>query len=472
MKINVNIKEKFLSLYNKTTRTQRIFVPVLILLLISCYLYGKETWNKYVISKQARNIITKITKTEKDFLASNGKYTKNIFLNKELSDELNIKSDSEVENKKIVSKRRRFNNSSREEKAYDSGYSGDFYIEIDSANACLVVKYKKNTQDKTTFYASFEDEHVFCQGKKCIKESNSINEKLCYKDGTCFTSKQSQATEQKCGDGKGSQTRECVPSCEGGTCKPWKECVCQKGFEWDGKTCKQLQTEKDCTEKQCFTGVYCEDQEPITKDIQNGSCKRFSSCQKNKGWKYTPWQCSCNGEKFCPSKESCEPYPGNKDKFILPNQVGACTGIRYTCDKDRGWVSQANNCICNKIGTFWNREKGEAICSDCTNKPAHAVFTSSGKDKDACSWKCEYGYKEINGKCVKPNGQYLCVHTESQICTDEFSKKRKLQKDAKKTNEGQPCFVEEKDNVLFYNQKERSCQICQCVVNFKDSKIN
>ncbi len=461
--IKINIKEKVLSLYNRTTKTQRIVFPLLVLLLISAYLYGKEIWDKYSVSKQAKNIITTISKSEKDFYTANGEYNKDIFRQSKLVKELNIKTESEVENNIQFSRRRFGKNINNDQTSYDTGYSGDFYIETDASNACVVLKYKKNTSDKTTFYASFEDENIFCQGKKCFKQSSSNNEKLCYSDGGCFVPKQTQQTQQKCGNGRGTQTRECVPNCEGGSCKPWNECVCEKGFEWDGETCKQLQTEKDCTQDQCFTGIYCEDREPVTKNITNGSCERIASCQKNKGWEYTPWQCSCNSKDFCPSSEACVAYPGNKEKLVLPNQEGFCTKVSYICDKDQGWVAHANKCVCDKVGTFWNRKKGEAKCSDCTNKPEHAIFTSSGNDKGACSWKCENGYQEKKGKCVKPNGQYLCVRTDLQICTDDFSKKRKLQKDAKKTNEGQSCFVEEKDNVLFYNQKERTCQICQCV---------
>ncbi len=470
------IKETFYKLVDyvrKTTKRQRIVFCVLILIISVAYLYGKELWNKHTISNQAQEIIHEIVKSEKSYFENNGKYTKDIFLDTGLKKVLhvNLNSGRNRNNSKDAARRNRHNNSSKEPKSYDSGYSGDFYIEVDGDNACLVLKYKRDTSDKTIFYASFEDETIFCQGKKCFKESTGHDEKLCYVDGVCFPYKQSQTTEQQCGDGKGTQTRECVPTCEGGTCKPWSECVCQKGFGWDGNTCKQLQTEKDCTDQQCFNGVYCEDLEPTTKNIDNGSCTRLASCQKNKGWNYMTWKCSCDNKNFCPTEGSCVPAPENKEQIVLPDEEGSCSGIHYVCNNKTGWIELANNCVCNKVGTFWDRKKGEAKCSECTNKPAGAVYTSSGKNGNDCSWECEDGYQKNKDKCVKPTGQYLCVYTDLQICTDDFSKKRKIQKDAKKTNEGQPCFVEDKDNILFYNQKNRTCQICQCV-DFEDEKVS
>ncbi|MBO4707690.1 MAG: hypothetical protein J5594_03945 [Elusimicrobiaceae bacterium] len=464
------IKETFykvISFLRKTTKRQIILVSVLVVVISVAYIYGKNLWNRYVVSKQAQNIVNKIVDSEKKYFKTNGTYTKNILLDKEVSQVLKIKLDTNgndknlSRNSRIISRRNRFN-LNRPGASYDTGYSGDFYIEIDADNTCLVLKYKKSTPDKTVYYASFEDQTTFCQGKKCLKQSSGYNEKLCYIDGMCFPSKQNQPTEQKCGGGRGIQTRECTSSCEGGTCKPWSNCICEKGFEWDGKTCKQLQTEKDCTPDQCFNGAYCEDSESIKREIENGSCTRLATCQKNKGWQYSPWKCSCKGRDFCSVEDTCVQYPGDKDQLILPNNEGSCTNVRHRCVRGRGWTPFANNCVCNKVGTFWDSKTHEAKCQDCTNKPDGAIYTSSGKSGNDCSWKCEDTYKESKGRCLKQSGQYLCVNIDLQICTDEFSKNRKIKKDTK-TNEGQPCFVEDQDNVLFYNQKERNCQICQCV---------
>lgn len=474
---DIDVNEVFVylkNLYDKTTKRQRILFLVIVISLISGYFYGKNWWERYQITKQAKNIITKIVKSEKDFFAANGKYATNIFKDKQLANNLGISSGYSGEDTYFNQddNMRGWRNSSTfnsEEESSGAVYSGDFYIEVDPENTCLVLKYKKNTLDKTIFYASFEKEKVLCQGKKCLKESTD-NESLCYLNGGCFISKQTKETERLCGGGKGSQTRECSPSCEGGTCGEWSACVCEKGFGWDGKTCKQLQTEADCSEEQCFNGIYCEDKEILTKNIENGSCQRFASCQKNSGWKYSSWKCSCNNETFCPSNEKCFPYPGNTDQIALPNQEGSCTDIHYTCEQNQGWVAQASNCVCDKIGTFWDSEKGEAKCSDCTKKPENAIYVSAGKDGDNCLWECPKEYQKRKGSCVKPNGQFLCVRTETQICTDEFSKKRKLKID-ERNNEGQSCFTEDNDNVLYFDKKTQACQICQCV-DLKTGKIS
>ena len=454
-----------------TTKKQRIIFLVIILLLIACSIYGKILWRRYKIVKRAENIVAKISKSEMDFFKINGKYREDIFRDRKLARDLRISSTAPVTRSSKTSKtknrrsRRRTTSQTITNEVYDMGYSGDYYIQINADNACLVLKYKKNTLDKTTFYASFDKKQLFCLGRNCLKESEDET-KLCYINGECIIPKQKQETKRSCGNGNGTQTRECTPNCKGGSCKDWGECICKKGFEWDGKTCKQMQTEKDCTKDQCYNGLYCEEKESLTKDIENGSCKRNATCKKD-GWKYSSWNCSCNNDTLCPVNEKCLPYPGDKDKIDLPNKEGFCTNIYYSCNKGQEWVTKANDCVCNKIGTFWDAKKGEAKCSNCTKKPANSIFTSTGGTQNNCSWECAKGYELRDGECLKPNGQYLCVATGTQICTDDFSKSRKLKVD-EKNNEGQLCFTEDNDNILYYDKKTQNCQICQCVTLKED----
>lgn len=454
-------------LYNKTTKKQRLWFCLVIFLLSSGYMIGKNLWERYTIFKQAKNIITKISKSENSVFEKDGTYKKDIFSDPTLASSLSMpvgfSYDTDFNRNSDLYQRRP---SSRYDDADDNlgtGISGKFYIEVDADNACVVLKYERNTPDRTTYYASFKDDKILCKGKKCFKEANNKKENLCYTNGSCFHANLNKNTKRSCGNGRGSQTRECTPSCDGGNCGEWGECTCDKGFEWDGKTCKQTQTEQDCTEEQCFNGIYCEDKESITKNIENGNCKRSASCQKNKGWIYTPWECSCNDYNFCSSKEECLPRPKNKAKITLPDEQGFCNDVYYSCQEGQGWIEKAKRCTCNKAGYFWDSQTAITNCSPCTQKPNGAVFTSAGKNKDNCEWKCDEGYQKRNGTCVKPNGQYLCAPMNLQICTDDFSKSRKIKKDARKTNEQQLCFVEDKDNVLFYNQKEKSCILCQCL---------
>ena len=464
-KTDMNIANMFLRLreiFDKTTKKQVISFVVITVLLIVTVFVGKNFWKKYKIVKQAENLVSKISQSERDFFKINGRYREDIFRDRKLAKEISITASPDSSSGQEKSRRKKLTSSggSRHD-SYDMGYSGDFYIQINAENACLILKYKKNTYEKTTFYAAFDKDKVFCQGTNCLKESSNTNDELCYTDGDCFAAKQTLETQRVCGDGNGTQKRECSPSCEGGKCSDWQECVCKKGFEWDGKTCKQMQTEKDCTQDQCFNGVYCEDREPIIKSINDGSCKRIASCQKS-GWNYSPWNCSCNNDDLCSLNEQCVPYPGNKDKISLPDGKGSCTNVYYTCKKGLGWIAKAGNCVCGKIGTFWDAQKSEAKCSDCTKKPAGATFTSVGGNKDECAWKCSEGFQNRRGTCVKPNGQYLCVMTGSQTCTDDFSKNRKIRID-EPTNEGLPCFTEDQEHILFYDKKNQRCQICQCV---------
>ena len=458
----IRIKDKIVN----STRKQRIIFLIVFLLLIACSIYAKILWGRYQIVKQAQNIITRISRSEMDFFKINGKYREDAFRDRKLVKDLKItsKPPTTQSTKKSKGKSRRSKKKTVAQgiknDVYDMGYSGDFYIQINAENACLVVKYKKNTLDKTTFYASFDQKQMFCQGRNCLRKT-SDDTKLCYTDGECFTAKQTQETKRACGNGNGTQTRECTPSCKGGSCKDWEECVCKKGFEWNGETCKQMQTEKDCTQDQCFNGVYCEDKETLTKDIENGSCKRVATCHKT-GWQYSAWNCSCDNDTLCPVGEKCLPYPEDKERIDFPNQEGFCTNVYHSCKKDQGWITKASNCVCNKIGTFWNAKKGEATCSNCTKKPEGAIFISSGKNQDDCPWTCGKGYDSRNGTCVKPNGQYLCVVTGTQICTDEFSKDRNMKID-EKNNEGQLCYTEDNDHILYYDKKTQKCQICQCV---------
>lgn len=519
---------KVIEFLKRTTKTQRILFAISIILLIAAFLYGKNLWQEYSILRQAKSLAAKITQSQKDFLAKDKKYKEDIFADNKLRSALNLSrssadsgTDSFRRNQKgnkssstrTSSKRNSSNRSSSSRSSssrsgysrddydndddnysqnsfgsksrsrsgssskrkvgksaqriedYDIAQTGDFYIENDAENGCVVLKYKRNTPEKTIFYASFTDGKVFCQGKRCIKETKNNEVDLCYVDGICFPTKQLQETERSCGDGNGIQKRKCKATCENGSCKEWGACKCKKGFEWTGKTCKQSQTENDCTEDQCFNGIYCENKDKLEKSIENGKCTRVAACQKNTGWQYTSWTCSCNSENYCSLGEQCIFRPQSKNEITLSEEDGgsSCSNIYYECKNGEGWEEHAQSCVCNKIGFFWDPEKKDAKCSPCTNKPEGAIYTSAGNNKNDCSWKCDDEHESRKGTCTKPNGQYLCAKTDLQICTDEFSKNRKMKIDAKKTNEGQKCYVEDKDNVLFYNQKDKTCQICQCV---------
>ena len=464
----INVQEAFdyiKELYKKTTKKQRILFIVIVSLSVIGYLFAKNIWEKYTIARQAKHIIAEISKSESSFLEKDGAYKKDIFNDKKLSNILQItrRNDEDFGYGSMGSFRERNRDMGRGiEDDPNIAQSGDFYIEVDAENACMVLKYKRNTSDKTIYYASFDNPKTLCQGKKCLRQAKNEGEHLCYANSSCFPAKLALEDKRICGDGNGLQTRSCQPSCNGGSCGEWSECVCEKGFEWDGTTCKQSQTEEDCTENQCFNGIYCEDKEALTKNIESGTCQRVAVCRKNVGWQYASWQCSCNDDNFCALKDKCVARPDTYTQITLPNDEGFCTGVYYECNDGEGWIKKANNCVCDKPGFFWDAEIGETKCSPCTKKPEGAIFTSSGKDKDACAWTCEDGYQDRKGVCVKPTGQYLCAKMELQICTDDFSRNRKVQKDAKKTNEKQPCFLEDKDNILFYNQKEKSCILCQC----------
>lgn len=470
---DIKIQDAFFALvdwFSKTTKKQRIMLGIVVLLLIIAYFVGKNFWERRTILKQAQRIVAQISRTQREFFEKDKAYKADIFADQMLAGSLGIGYNNFDESEGFSMAGRGDGMGLRQDERntdYTVGQSGDFYIENDAENGCVVLKYKRNTPQKTIYYASFDQGKTYCQGTKCLKETKNNTVNLCYENGGCFPQKQKQITERVCGDGNGKQTRECVPSCEEGSCKNWSECICKKGFEWDGNTCKQSQTEKDCREDQCFNGIYCEDKDNLTKNIKHGSCTRRSLCQKNRGWLYTDWECSCEGN-FCSLKEECITRPQDKDKLDLPEQGNVCFGISYQCENGKGWQAKAKQCDCNAIGTFWDTKEGNAQCSECTKKPVDAVFTSAGKNQDTCTWKCKEGYYYRNNSCLKPNGQYLCADTDLSTCTDYFSKSRKMKIDAKNTNEGQPCFVEDKDNTLYYNKKSSSCQICECVVNFKN----
>ena len=456
--------------YNRITKKQKIIFCAVVILSLTVWGVSKSLWEKYSTLKRAKEIVAEISKTQQNIFKSDKKYKKDIFKDQSLVNSLGISFKSSEDDMFTSSTRRRTKRPlilDTEDIDYNIGQSGDFYIENDAENGCVVLRYKKNTSKRTVYYAAFDSQELYCRGKECFRDTKNNTVNLCFDSGGCFQQKQTQTTERSCGNGKGTQTRECTPSCEGGSCKDWGECVCKKGFEWDGTTCKQSQTEKDCTANQCFNGIYCEDKELLTKNIKNGSCERHSVCQKNKGWLYTSWDCSCK-ENYCSLKEECLPYPGNKDKLNLSDKNNVCFDVSYQCQNNgKGWQAKAKKCECNAPGVFWNVKEGNAECSQCTKKPDNAIFTTSGKNQDACEWKCQDGFINRKNNCVKPNGQYLCARTDISTCTDYFSKSRKMKIDAKTTNEGQPCFVEDKDNILFYNKKPASCQICQCVANFK-----
>ena len=497
------IKAALINFKDKIRKVHIIVFTVIVIIGTIGFVYGQHVWKKYSVTKGANNIIAKISQSQKNIKKEKGAYTNNLFQDSKVVSQLRLskKIDSQKSsrnkgngkgrnkgNSKTRSKGNSGGDTSTKKRVYQErddnarnsssfrssnktqgettdiniGQSGDYYVEIDAENGCMIVKYRRFTTDKTTYYAFFEDGTSFCQGKNCIAETKNEDVDLCYVNGMCFPKKLIHETERSCGNDHGKQTRNCVKSCNGGTCGEWGECVCDKGYGWDGTTCKQLQTEKDCDLKECFNGVYCESPEVLEKEIENGTCTRKAACQTNKGWQYSDWDCECNGSYLCPVKDECVLMPQNVTFLDLPNEEGKCKNITHKCYKNQGWKKMANSCSCNKVGTYWNKKEGEAECSPCTQKPENAVFTSNAAFTDSCSWECLPGFDHRKNDCTKPDGQYLCATTSLQSCTDEFSKIRKMEVD-KKTNEGQPCYTDMKDNILFFDKKSQVCTICQCV---------
>ena len=487
---NANIRKVRIALMRFKSKIKKIHIIILfviVILAIAGWIYGKTTWKSYSVSKGAENIITKISQSQKETKNKTGEYTNNLFGDPRVVSALRLSSKIDSE-KTSTPKKTTSSSSSRRKKRHSSALkslsidsklktekseptdfniaqSGDYYVEVDAENGCMIVKYRRFTTDKTTFYAFFEDAKPFCQGRHCLHETKDGEGDLCYLDGTCFPRQLNYETERPCGDDHGKQTRTCLKDCNGGTCGEWSECVCNKGYGWDGTTCKQLQTEKDCNRQQCFNGVYCEDSEILEKEIENGTCRRKVACEPNKGWQYSPWECSCNKVYLCPVNGECTVMPQNISSLELPDGEGSCQNITHKCYKDQGWKQFASSCTCNKVGTFWDKKLGEAKCSPCTQKPENAVFTSNAQFEDTCSWECLPGFDHRNNDCTKPDGQYLCARTSLQSCTDEFSKIRKMETD-KKPNEGQLCYTDIQDNnILFYDKKYQTCTVCQCVVS-------
>lgn len=477
------IKTGLINIKNKIKKVHVITFTVVVTLSVTGFFYGQYAWKKYSVSKGAKNIISKVSQSQQNIKNETGQYTNDLFQDLKLVSELSLSTDIETQGKNSQDNDSSKSRAAREDDSYrkspfrssqksnmdlsDSniGQSGDYYVEIDADNGCMIVKYRRFTTDKTTFYAFFKDANAFCQGRYCQEKTDPEEIDLCYVSGMCFPKKLDHETERPCGDGHGKQTRECKKSCDGGTCDDWGECVCNKGYGWDGETCKQLQTEKDCNRQQCFNGVYCEEPDILNKEIENGTCKRKAACEPNKGWQYSSWECNCDKVYLCPVNEQCTVMPQNTPFLELPDGEGSCKNIVNKCFKNQGWKQFATSCTCNKVGTFWDEKTGEAKCSPCTKKPENAVFTSNAKSDDSCAWECLPGFDNRNNDCTKPDGQYLCARTSLQSCTDEFSKIRKMEID-KKTNEGQLCYTDVKDNnILFFDKKTQACTICQCVIS-------
>ncbi len=497
--INIpDLLKRLQEVYKKIRKIHIILFFILLIASVVGFIYAKDAWKEYYVTKGAQEIITKVSQSQRETKKKTGKYTHDLFADKKLVSALKLSSkvssksnenskfgknntkykrrfamedeDEDMDNFPSRSSKTRSKSSSRNSGKSSGkgssdpniGQSGDYYIEIDAENACMIVKYKRFTPEKTIFYAFFEDGKPYCQGENCKVETNNDEVDLCYLNGMCFAQNLIHETERECGDGHGIQKRKCTKSCNGGNCEGWGECVCNKGYGWDGKTCAQLQTEKDCSEEQCFNGVYCEDPENLEKEIEHGTCKRLKFCQVNKGWQYSSWDCSCDKTYYCPVKDECVIMPEPLKSIELSNQAGSCSNISYRCEKNKGWQNYAESCVCDNIGTFWDEKSKKATCSSCTKKPVNAEFTSNAIGTDSCSWKCKEGFELRKNDCTKPDGQYLCAKTDLQICTDDFSKSRKLKINTK-TNEGQLCYSDEKDHILFFDQKNKVCTLCQCV---------
>lgn len=447
----------------KIKKTYIIIFVIFITISYVVYAFISDYKEKKEIANEAQNIATEISNNQKEFFAENKKYDKEYFEHYGQDDDLGFDNMNYEKRHSISSRYQRGRlMDDGENNVNDASASqiGNFYVEIDANNACMVLKYKRNTAQKTIFYASFEDGKPLCTGKKCLHKNIESDTSICYRDSECFQPMLKEKTTKTCGNNHGTQTRECTPSCTGGNCGEWSECACQKGYGWNGTTCTQLQTERDCTPEQCFNGISCEDKEPLKKEIEKGKCTRTATCQ-SKGWKYTEWKCSCQDENFCALKEECIAKPEKQKSMKLTNEKDSCSDIYYICQQGLGWQAYAEKCSCNDIGTFWNKKVGKANCSSCTKKPNNAYFISAGTDEDNCKWECNKDFENRNGNCVKPNGQFVCARMNPQICTDDFSKDRKLKKDTD-TNEGQPCFSEDNENILFYTAKTQVCILCQC----------
>lgn len=456
-----DLKEILVKSTKKITKKQIIIIVVLIAASYAGYAYSKVYREKQEIVHKAQKIIAEIAENQKEYFTENKKYDKEYFEHHEQNEDLYSPFSMEGDSRSLDKMgRRNFYNAGREINDPSTSQIGDFYVEIDADNACMVLKYKRNTRQKTIFAASFDDAVPLCSGKKCLRKDLHSKGNVCYKEGECFQPFLSENTTKPCGNNHGLQTRECKSSCDGGTCADWGECVCSEGYGWNGTTCTQLQTEKDCTAEQCFNGLMCQNKEPLEKEIEGGTCQRNVSCQKE-GWKYTDWECTCKEENLCSLKDECVTKPEEQKTLELPNQQGICYNISYTCKEGEGWQTVADKCTCKNIGYFWDKQAQKATCSTCTQKPENSYFTSAGTDKDDCAWKCDVGFENRNGTCSKPNGQYVCAKMNLEICTDDFSKERKLNKDTN-PNEGQSCFTEDNENILFYTPKTQTCILCQC----------
>ncbi len=454
-----DIIQALISKIKKITAKQIIALVVLAAVIITAYIFIGKYQEKTKIAKEAKRIATEIAANQKKFFAENKIYDKDYFDHHEQGFDFSL-MEEELPVQQTRRNRRRFENQDRNDSDSSASQVGVFYVEVNAENACVTLKYKKDTTDKTIFFASFEDPKPLCTGVKCLKKDTNPDGKLCYKGGECYQPFLSEKTKQSCGNNHGTQTRNCTPNCDGGKCDEWSPCECKEGYGWDGKTCAQLQTEKDCTPEQCFNGLSCENKEPLEKEIEKGTCTREATCQ-GRGWKYTNWKCSCPDENFCSLKEECVAKPEKQKTFEMPNQQGTCSDTFYVCQEGEGWQTNAKKCKCKNIGTFWNKQAEKATCSSCTQKPNNSHYISAGTDKDDCAWECNKGFENRKGNCVRPNGKFLCANMNPEICTDDFSKERKLKKDTA-TNEGQACFTEDNENILFYTAKTKSCILCQC----------
>lgn len=480
-KADIEKVKKYLLDLKIKIKVKHIIITVITLIVGTVgFLYAKNIWKKYSVEKGANRIIEIVSQSQRQTKEKTGKYTNDLFADSQVVASLRLSSDITNEggdSSEVLpnrgKRRRRFSESgnspfrnsespTEEDPDRNIAQSGNYYIEIDAKNGCMIVKYQRFTTEKTTFYAFFENAKPYCIGVNCKEQADDKNADLCYENGMCFPRILKHKTERVCGDKHGIQTRKCSKSCDGGVCEEWGPCVCNRGYGWDGKTCVQLQTEKDCNRQQCFNGVYCDYPDVLTKDIPNGTCKRKTTCQPNKGWQYTEWDCTCDKKYLCPVKDECVMMPKNVDILELPDGEGTCNNVSYRCDKGNGWKPMSSFCNCKKIGTFWEKRLGEAKCSPCTQKPENAVFTSVAEFTDSCTWQCLPGFDQRKGDCTKPDGQYLCARTNIQSCTDEFSKNRKMKIDTP-TNEGQPCYTDMNDHILFFDKKYQICTICQCV---------
>lgn len=474
------MQEKYLKQVQPLAKQQPLRIPwvkiivgivVLVALIITIINFINSAKDRKILTN-AKVLADIVVEEEKKAMEEGTGYFSDLYSRAGLINRIrgdnSLQAPSYEEQAALLSDKKMFGDiTSSETYSQNTVFAGDYFLILNPKEDCLSIRYKTASKEETIFYVGYEENVIECTGKYCKKQA--VPSSFCYSQGLCFKKTLLSETERPCEGGNGKQTRKCTADCKGGKCEGWGDCVCDKGFKWNGKICEQEQTEKDCTQEQCYNGIYCEDMETLNKEISNGSCSRNSACTPQKGWQYSPWECTCQSEEYCAKEDSCQTRPQNANSYQMENNYGSCVDITYNCENGNGWVPFARTCNCTQIGTYWDSTLSKAVCSPCTNAPQNSTYTTAGGYTNDCKWKCQEGFKLHKNACEKPNRQYLCASMKDDsgrlsttFCTDEFSKGRKIE-NSDTTFEGQLCFSDETEPILFYSKSKGTCKICQCI---------